>query len=106
MGAGDLNKLIDIIGTTKVSDGMGSFTETDVTIASDIWAGIWPISAAETVQSLQPTMTISTRIRIRYRSVLRASWRIRFGHRYFNIVSIINPNEKNEFLDIMAKEVA
>jgi len=106
MPIGDLNKLVDIIGTTKVSDGMGSFTESDTTIASNIFAAIWPISATETVQSLQPTMTISTRIRIRFRSVLRASWRIKFGNRYFNIVSIINPNERNEYLDIMAKEAA
>ena len=106
MPIGDLNKLIDIIATTKVSDGMGGFTETDSTIASDVFAAVWPISATETIQSLQPGMVISHRIRIRYRSVLKASWRIKFGHRYFAIVSILNPNEKNEYLDLMVKEAA
>ena len=105
MPIGDLNKLINIIGTTKVGDGMGSFTETDTTIASDIWAAIWPASASEQIQSLQPVGTITHRIRIRWRSVLKSSWRIKFGNRYFAIVAPpINPNEKNEWLDLLCRE--
>ena len=84
---------------------MGNFDETDSTIAPNIWAGIWPTSAKETVQSMQPDMVISHRIRIRYRSVLRPDWRLKFGNRWFNIVSIINPNERGEWLDLMCKEV-
>jgi len=106
MPIGDLNKLVSIIGTTRISDGMGGFTQTDSTIASEIWAAIWPVNASEQVQAMSTTMTISHRIRIRYRSVLRSSWRIKFGLRYFNIVSIINPNERNEYLEMMCKEVA
>ena len=82
---------------------MGGFVTSWVNAAT-IWAAIWPVSASEQVQSMQSTMTISHRIRIRYRSILRASWRIKFGLRYFNIVSIINQNEKNELLDLMCKE--
>ena len=104
MAIGDLNKLIDIIATTKIPDGMGSFTETDVTIASNVFAAIWPTSAKELVQSMQPDMIISHRIRIRYRSVLKPDWRLKFGNRWFNIVSIINPNERGEWLDLMVKE--
>jgi len=102
---GDLNKRIEIQIPTMVSNGMGGFITSYSTTAT-IFAAIWPVSAAETVQSMQPTMTISHRVRIRYRSVLRASWRIKFGLRYFNIVSIINPNERGEYLDIMCKEAA
>ena len=103
MEAGTLNKRIEIQAPTRTSDGMGSFTETWGEIAT-VWAAIWPLSATETIQSMQTDMVISHRIRIRYRSVLRPSWRLRFGLRYFNIVSIINPNMKNEYLDILAKE--
>lgn len=104
MRIGDLNKLISIIGTTRASDGMGGFTLTDSTIASSIWAAIWPLSASETVKSMQQTMEISHRIRIRYRSVFRPDWRIKFGERYFDVKSIINPNERGEWLDLMCKE--
>ena len=72
--------------------------------AATIWAAIWPISASETVQASAPSMVISHRIRIRYRANIRASWRIKFSDRYFNIVSIIDPNETHKMLDIMAKE--
>ena len=100
---GELNKRIILQYETKVSDSMGGFTSTWIDAAT-VWAAIWPTSAAELIQSMQTDMVISHRIRIRFRSVLRPSWRIKFGTRYFNIVSIINPNEKNEYLDIMARE--
>jgi len=103
MRSGDLNKYITIQHPTKASDGMGGFTET-FTDADSVFAAIWPISATELVRSMQQTMEITHRIRIRYRSAFRPDWRIKFGNRYFNIVSIINPNEKNELLDLMCRE--
>ena len=103
---GDLNKRIDIIATTKVGDGMGGFSETDTTVASSIPAAIWPTSAKDMTAMNTTTMVISHRVRIRYRSVLRSSWRLKFGGRYFAIVSIIDPNEEHKFLDLMCKESA
>ena len=82
---------------------MGGFINS-WTDADNIWAAIWPISANERVKSDKVTMNITHRIRIRYRSVFRPSWRIKFGYRYFSINSIINPNEKNEILDLMCME--
>jgi len=41
---------------------------------------------------------------IRYRHVLRPSWRIKYGDIYFNITSI-DPDEKNEFMFITVEEV-
>lgn len=103
MSIGDLNKRITIQYATKASDGMGGFTLT-WTNGDIIWAAIWPISANETVQSMQTDMIITHRIRIRYRSVFKPSWRLKFGNRYFNIISILNPNERNEWLDLMCEE--
>ena len=103
MRIGDMNKRIELQYTTKVPDGMGGFINSFVTTAT-VWAGIWPVSASEQVQAMQNVMTISHRIRIRYRSVLKASWRIKYGERYFNIVSSVNPDEKCEYLDILCKE--
>lgn len=105
MDSGKLNKRITLQYQTKVPDGMGSFTVT-WTDAATVWAAIWPMTGSEAVQSMQSDMVITTRIRIRYRSVLRPDWRISYGGRYFNIVSIINPSERNEWLDIMAREAA
>jgi SPP1 family predicted phage head-tail adaptor len=103
--SGDLNKRITFQAKTTTSDGMGGPVVTWADVAT-VWAAIWPTSANETVQANATTMVISHRVRIRFRSVLKASWKIKFGNRYFSIVSIINPNEANEYLDLMCKEAA
>lgn len=103
MRIGDLKKQITLQYQTKVSDSMGGFV-TIWTDAATVFAAIWPVSASEQVQAMQTVTTISHRIRIRYRSNLKASWRIKYGLRFFNIISIINPNMENKILDIMVKE--
>ena len=100
---GDLNKRIVIQYPTRASDSMGGFIATWID-SDTIWAAIWPTSAGELVQSMQTNMAISHRIRVRYRSDITSAYRIKFGNRYFNIVSMINPNEKGEWLDILCKE--
>jgi SPP1 family predicted phage head-tail adaptor len=102
---GDLKKRITLQSKTNVADGLGGFTSTWGDEVS-LWAAIWPVSASEQVQAMQTVMTITHRIRIRYWSGIHSSWRIKFGDRYFAIVSIINPNEANKILDLMVKEAA
>jgi SPP1 family predicted phage head-tail adaptor len=99
----ELNKKIVIQKPVSVSDGMGGFTETWQEV-STVWAAIWPISASETIKTMQVGMNITHRIRIRYIESLRASYRILWQGRYFNITSIINPNTENRWLDILCKE--
>lgn len=103
MQIGHLNKRIILQCPTRTSDGMGSFT-TVWAEDSKVWAAIWPTSAKEQIQSMKETLTVSHRIRIRYKSSVLSSWRVKFGSRYFNIVSLVNPEERNEWLDIMCKE--
>jgi SPP1 family predicted phage head-tail adaptor len=105
MRGGDLNKQILIQYPTKVPDGQGGFITTWVNAAT-VYAQISPVTAREQVWGMQTVMTISHTITIRYRSVLKASWRIKFGDRFFNIVSIINVDEANDYLQIMCKEAA
>ena len=106
MEVGKLNKMIDLENFTTSSDGMGSCTDVWRTEASQIWAAIWPYKAKEGFTDVAQTkMTVSHQIRIRYRIGVRPSWRVKFGNRYFNIESIINPEERNEWLDLMCMEI-
>lgn len=105
MRIGALDKRIVLQYSTRVPDGMGGFTVTWVDAAT-VWAAIWPVSASETIQANQATMTITHRIRIRYRAVLRAGWRISYAGRYFNVVSIIDPDTAHRWLDVLVKESA
>ena len=104
MNIGSLNKRINLECETRVSDGMGGTINSWKEMASDVSAAIWPTSAKEQIQQSGAVMTISHRIRIRYRSDIRASWRLKHKGRYFDIVSLINPDMGNRILDILAKE--
>jgi len=106
MQIGSLNKTISIEAPTKAPDGMGGTTNSWKVMAFDIPAAIWPTSATEQIKSMGETMIISHRIRIRYRSDIRANWRLKYKNSYYNIVSIINNNMGNKILDILAKEAA
>ncbi len=103
--SGDLNKQVDIQAQTKISDGLGGFT-TSWTTLDTIWAAIWDATSNERNQANATTLIISHRIRIRYRSIFKSSWRLKFNNRYFVIVSVVNPGEKNEYLDLYCKEAA
>ena len=105
MRIGDLDKRIVLQYSTRTADGMGGFTVVWIDAAT-VWSAIWPVSASETIQAAQVTMTITHRIRIRYRAVLRAGWRISYAGRYFNVVSIIDPDTAHRWLDVMCKEAA
>jgi SPP1 family predicted phage head-tail adaptor len=105
MAVGELDKRIIIESDTKVSDDMGGYTTTWATYTT-VWAAIWPMSAKEQLQNMQSNMEVSHRIRIRYMDSFSNDYRIKYGSRYFNIVSVINPREKGEWLDLLCKEVS
>ena len=104
MRIGGLKRKVKLQAVTQVVDNMGGFTNTWVTQTS-VWAGIWPVSAAEQIRAGTPTMTVTHRVRIRYYEDLSPAWRVLFGTRYFSIVSIVNPDEKGAVQDLLCKEV-
>ena len=104
MKIGDLKHRITLQAPIKAPDGMGGFDNT-WSDRDTISAAIWPVSAKEQVASMGAVMTMSHRIRIRYRSDVKANWRFKYKNSYFNIVSIVNPNMANKQLDIMVKAV-
>ena len=104
MRIGDLKHRITIQAPTRVPDGMGN-TDNTWTDRATIYAAIWPVSAKEQVASMGVVMTMSHRIRIRYRSDIKSDWRLKYKNSYFDIVSIINNNMENRMLDIIVKAV-
>ena len=105
MRIGDLRHRIELQSVTRTADGMGGFTESWATV-STVWAAIWPNAAKEVLENQQLGLNVTHRIRIRYHATVTAAWRIKFGTRYFNIVSILNPNEQNRLLDLICEEAA
>ena len=108
MRAGTLRHRITIEEKTGTSDGMGGFTNTWSDLHSCA-AAIWPLSAREQSDSLKLELNINYRIRIRHPRInLTADMRIKWhdpiagADKYFNIVSIINPDERNIMIDFLA----
>jgi SPP1 family predicted phage head-tail adaptor len=104
MRIADLNKRFELQAPTKVSDGRGGSTTTYATAAT-VWGALWPLRGDELIEGMKLTATITHRIRIRYRTDIKASWRIKLGNRYFSISAApINMGEENKYLEIMVKE--
>ena len=100
---GDLRHQITIKTVDVEPDGLGGEIETERTHII-CRAAIWPVSAKEIVQSAQLEMQITHRIRIDYFRNITPAMKIYFGTRKFEIISIINVEERNVMLDILAKE--
>lgn len=98
MRIGDLDKWVTIQYPTKVGD------VTTWTAGVTVKAAIWSIGANEIIQANASVMICSHRIRLRYRSVLKANWRIVYNLKNFNIVSIVDIGMNHRWMDILVKE--
>ena len=67
-------------------------------------AAIYPIRGNELVESMKLELVTTHKIRIRYMSGIKSDMVIYFGSRTFDIVQIINPAERNIYLELLAKE--
>ena len=101
---GEMVHKITIKTVSDASDGFGAAgTETETTLAT-VWAAIWPISAREFIQSDKKTLDVTHRITIDYLSGLTADDVIYFGTRKFEIISIINHEERNIYQTVLGRE--
>ena len=103
MKAGQLRHRITIQTRTESTDAIGGYTETWATYY-ECWAAVWPIKSAEQLDAMKLENQITHRIRIRYRSGITTKHRVLFGERTFQIVSKMNPDERNIMLDLMSTE--
>ena len=107
MKVAEYRHLIRLQSRTQVADGMGSTTG----VWGDeyeTWAGVWPVALQSRTKELTKdgklTLEITHKVRIRYRSDVVAGWRVLFGSRTFDILSIINPDERNIILELVCRE--
>jgi SPP1 family predicted phage head-tail adaptor len=89
---------------TVARDAYGQPIETFATYAT-VWAAIQPLSMRERLQSEQLEGERSHRITIRYNSSIGRTHRALFGSRIFEIVSILNNDERNATMELLCKEV-
>ena len=104
MGSGAYRHRITIQSVTETADSFGAMTETWGTFAQ-VWASIEPLSGRELLQAQQIQADVTHRVRFRFLAGVTAKMRGLYGTRYFNILSIINTDERDREIVLMCKEL-
>lgn len=88
-----------------VVDAMGAQTVTWTAQFSDVRAEIRPLRGDQYLSGQQLASVVDTKVRIRYHAGVCPQWRVLWGARVFLIVTVIDPEMRHVFLDLMAKEI-
>lgn len=99
MNAGRLRHQVTIQQQTQTATAYGGYSETWTDVAT-VWAHIKPLYGRERWHGDQVESDVTHQITIRYRSDVTVSpqMRVLYGSRVFKIISVINPEERNELL--------
>lgn len=101
---GEFRHPIIIQKLDKVSNDYGELNDIWIDFL-EIRAAIYPLSGKDFFAAETTNSEITHKINIRYIKGVTSSMRIKFGERYFEIISPpINFQEKNILLQIMCKE--
>lgn len=103
MRAGRLRHRVVIQILTKAKNSMGEWYETWATWAT-VWASIEPNSGKNYFEGMQANSEVQGKIVIRYRTGVEPTMRVKYGNRYFNIISIVHPQERRKELHVMYRE--
>jgi SPP1 family predicted phage head-tail adaptor len=98
------NKWISIVDDSETIGDGGTIEKTETTDWEG-WAAIWPASAKEARENMREGLTVTHTVRMYYRDGIDATMRVLFGNRSFDIVSIINPEEADVYLDLVCAEI-
>src|SRR4030042_4008793 len=100
MNIGSLRKRITLQSPVRTVNAIGAST---VTWKDEftVWAAIWSTIGSEAVRSGQLNLETTHRIRLRYRSGIKASWRGFDGDKYYYIVAIIDPDMAHKQIDLL-----
>lgn len=106
MQAGTLRHQIEIQSHSATADELNQIviTEGDWSTDATRWAAIQPMSGRELEHNNAVYADVSHKITLRHYD-LTTEDRIKYGTRIFNIISVINIDERNREITVIAKEV-
>ncbi len=100
---GNLRHRITLQKPVIIKDSIGQEVEEWREVAT-VWASVEPLSGKEYFNAQQVNSEISNKIIIRYINDLSSQWVVQFGDRIFNILSVINFEERNIYLQLLCSE--
>lgn len=104
MKTGDLRHRITIQENQTVKDAEG-ITEDNWVDTATVWAAIKPLHGRELLAAQAVQSETTGRIEMRYRPGIKPSQRAVFGGRIFEILAVLNIEERNRELRLLTKEV-
>jgi SPP1 family predicted phage head-tail adaptor len=106
MNAGRLDRIISIVKTTSTARSTdGAPIMTMATLASAVWASVYPVTGRETYINNAQFYEADTLFTMRYSTVVTELCQISYNSQYYNINKIINYGERNRELQIIGKAV-
>lgn len=103
--AGKLRHKIDIVKPTNSQDDTGGTSLANNTIFANCWASINALSGQEGFAASEFVSTSSHMVTIRYRPGVTTAMQVWFKGRTFQIVAVLNPDEKTKTLILLCSEI-
>jgi len=100
---GNLRHRVTIQKPVITHDNIGQEVESWQEVAI-VWASIEPLSGKEYFNAQQVNSEISTKVCIRYMAGITSKMRIVFKTHIYNILSVINFEERNIYLQLLCSE--
>ncbi len=104
MKAGSLRHRCWIQEPTHTSDGFGGIGTSWGTVTI-CWGALEPLKGREWIESGLENSEITAKFRMRYFAGIDPTMQLYFGSRTFEIVSVIDPDERHRELELMLKEL-
>lgn len=105
MRIGELRKQISFQSEQMIADGAGGYALTWVTVLT-AWGEIEPLHGDKRYVDGHLQVEATHKVTLRYQSGLTADMRIIYGSRVFKILSLLNQDERNQWLEVMVVEGA
>jgi len=90
---------------TRTVTRVEGIPEESWTTVATVWAAVADLSGKEYFQAASMQSEVTTRIKIRYRKGITPSMRVLYGDRVFNILSVIDKDERHRVIELLCKEV-
>jgi SPP1 family predicted phage head-tail adaptor len=104
MRSGYLRHRATIQQKSVTRSATGAEVVTWSTVAT-VWAAINPMRGAEYVDAAQLRDQVDAKITMRYRSGIIPAMRVTEGGNTWDIISVVNPGQRDALLELMCKAV-
>ncbi len=103
MQSGHLRHRVTIEQSTPAQNEYGELVESWAALVT-VWGAVEPLDGREYFQVQQVQSTVTTRIRIRYRTGITPLMRVAWDGRIFDIEDVIEPKSQRRELHLMCRE--